>query len=58
MEKNNKKSSVPKPRTDRGTFDKEKNSERHRWKQNMKNMKFSSDETDELNDDAFEDEDY
>ena len=50
MDKNNKtkNSAGPRPRSDRGTHDKEKNSERIRWKQNLKNYMTSDDhETDE-----------
>lgn len=53
MDKNNKNktASGPKVRTDRGTYDKEKNSERNRWKQNLKNYMTSSGEEE---DDDFE----
>lgn len=52
MDKNNKKiNQQPKVRTDRGTYDKEKNSERNRWKQNLKNYMTSSGEDE---DDEFE----
>jgi hypothetical protein len=54
MDKNNNKqnnNSGPRPRTDRGTYDKEKNSERNRWKQNLKNYMTSDGEYD---DDEFE----
>lgn len=52
MDKNNKNNIGPKPRTDRGTFSKEKNGERHRWKQNMKDLKYSNPEDDD--DDAMD----
>jgi hypothetical protein len=50
MDKNNKKNNIPKPRTDRGTYDKEKKSEKNRWKQNLKNYMTSTEE-DDLDDD-------
>lgn len=44
MDKNKKTSNQPKARTDRGTYDKEKNSERNRWKQNLKNYMTTDDD--------------
>jgi len=55
MDKNNKKTSAPKPRTDRGTFDKEKNGERHRWKQNIKDLKYTSTNEEDDGMDIFDD---
>lgn len=49
--KNIKNNQGPKVRTDRGTYDKEKNSERNRWKQNLKNYMTSGEDDD---DDDFE----
>jgi len=52
MDKNNKQQKntvVPRGRADRGTHDKEKNSERNRWKQNLKNYMTNGD--DDENDD-------
>jgi hypothetical protein len=46
MDNNKKKNNTgPKVRSDRGTYDKEKNSERNRWKQNLKNYMTSDEDS-------------
>jgi hypothetical protein len=56
MDKNNKTkvNNPPRPRADRGTYDKEKNSERNRWKKNLKNYMSSSGDEDEDDFEEFE----
>jgi hypothetical protein len=49
-----KKNSVPKARTDRGTYEKEKNSDRNRWKQNLKNYMHSKEHEDSEDFEEFE----
>jgi hypothetical protein len=44
MDNNKKNIGSNRARTDRGTYDKEKNSERNRWKQNLKNYMTSDTE--------------
>lgn len=52
---NNKKNNVPnRARTDRGTYDKEKNSERNRWKQNLKNYMTTGTDDEDLDHEEFE----
>lgn len=53
MKKEDKDKNGVKIRSDRGTYKKEKDAERNRWKQNLKNYANSKD-VDEIDDDDFE----
>lgn len=46
----NKKNTVPKPRVERGVHDKEKNSQKHKAKQNLKNFVGNGDDFDDYED--------